>query len=129
MVAVVEGEASMVEAEEASMVEAEEASMVEAEEASTVEAEEASTVVAASMEGVDFLAVAQAEFTVAAATAEPGRSAEEHIPGVTGLLRTATPAHCKIIRRTFVPPSTMANGIRSATLVAPVWERDAPPEV
>jgi hypothetical protein len=116
MVVAAEAEAFMVVAAEAEgpMV-VEQAFMVA--EASMAEVE-ACTLEAASTEAVDFLAAAPAKFTVAAATAERGRSAEEHLPGVTGLPRAATPAHCKIIRRTFVPRSTMANGIRSVTLVA-----------
>jgi hypothetical protein len=72
-------------------------------------------VVAASTGAVELLAVAQAKF-MAASLADRARSAEQVIPGNPGLTGAAIPAHWQITPRTFVPPSTMANGIRSATL-------------
>jgi hypothetical protein len=93
--------------------------VVEAEALMVVaEASIPAVAVAASTEAVDLLAVAQAEFMEAASLAARGRSAVEVIRGATGLKPAAILGHWQITPRIFVPPSTMANGIRSATLVA-----------
>lgn len=73
--------------------------------------------------------VAVGSLVVAASEAARGPLAEEVTTKAAGLKLAAIPARPEIIRRMFVPQSTMASGIRSATPVLPrVPVRDAIPE-
>jgi hypothetical protein len=71
----------------------------------------------ASMVVADLMAVEN--FVVAASMAARGRLAEEVTTKAAGLKLAAISARPEIGRRTFVPQSTMASGIRSATPVVP----------
>jgi len=92
-------------------------------------------VVEASMVAADLMAAAIAGFVAAASMAARGLLAEEVATKAEGW-EPATVQACREIgrrqngRRIFVPPSTMASGIRSATPVVPrVPARGAIPEV
>jgi hypothetical protein len=98
------------------MVEAEAVFMVEAE-AVFMEAAEASMVAADLMAAI-------AGFVAAASMAARGLSAEEVTTKaagweLAGVLARQESGRRQIGRRMFVPPSTMASGIRSATPVVP----------
>jgi hypothetical protein len=99
------------------MVEAEAVFMVEAEAVFMVAAE------AVFMVAADLMA-AIAGFVVAASMAERGLLAEEVTTQAAGwelatVLARQESGRRQIGRRMFVPPSTMASGIRSATRVVP----------
>jgi hypothetical protein len=93
------------------MVEAEAVFMVEAE-AVFMEAAEASMVAADLMAAI-------AGFVAAASMAARGLLAEEVTTKAAGWELAAVLARQENGRRMFVPPSTMASGIRSATPVVP----------
>src|SRR5271157_721299 len=63
--------------------------------------------------------VAVGSFVVAASEAARDLLAEEVTPTGAGPKRAATSARREIVRRIFLPPSTMASGIRSATPAVP----------
>jgi hypothetical protein len=93
--------------------------MVEAEAVFIVEAEGVFMEAAeASMVAADLMA-AIAGFVAAASMAARGLLAEEVTTKAAGWELGAVLARRQIGRRMFVPPSTMASGIRSATPVIP----------